>query len=392
MSSITYRDVGKVYPDGTEAIASVNLDVEDGEFAVFVGPSGCGKSTLLRMLAGLEEVTRGDILLGGRRVNDVVPKHRDIAMVFQSYALYPHMTVRDNIGFALKQRRVPKAEIQERVAQAARALELDELLGRKPKQLSGGQRQRVAMGRAIVREPHALLLDEPLSNLDAKLRVQMRGELGRLHKRLGTTTVFVTHDQVEAMTLGDRVAVFSKGALQQFDKPRTLYHQPANVFVAGFIGSPAMNFVDGIAVVHAEGVDIALGEARLTLRDEAMGAALRRRGGGDVTVGFRPEAVACDPRLHDGVSAGTLPAQVELVEHVEPESFVELSLLSAGIHVRSADEFVPGADVAALTDATRLVTARVRPDQAPRAGERVTLSIEAESLHFFDPTTGEAIR
>jgi multiple sugar transport system ATP-binding protein len=392
VSSITYREVGKVYPDGTEAIKSVDLEIEDGEFIVFVGPSGCGKSTLLRMLAGLEPVTRGDVLLGDDRINDVAPKHRDIAMVFQSYALYPHMTVRDNIGFALKQRGMDKAAVVKRVDEAARSLELTELLGRKPKQLSGGQRQRVAMGRAIVREPRALLLDEPLSNLDAKLRVQMRGELGRMHKRLGTTTVYVTHDQVEAMTLGDRVAVFSKGSLQQFDKPRTLYHEPANVFVAGFIGSPAMNFVDGRVEPNGDRIDVRLGEAALSVAGHPAAAALRARGASDVVVGFRPESLACGAGVHDGTTAGSLPARVELVEHVEPESFVELSLQSKGIRVRTADEFVAGTEVDALAETRTLVLARVRPEEAPLAGEDVAVSIDGRGLHFFDASTGEAIR
>jgi multiple sugar transport system ATP-binding protein len=392
VSSITYRDVRKVYANGTEAVSSVNLDIEDGEFAVFVGPSGCGKSTLLRMLAGLESVTSGDVVLGSERINGVAPKDRDIAMVFQSYALYPHMTVRDNIGFALKQRRIDKATVARRVEDAARSLELTDLLSRKPKHLSGGQRQRVAMGRAIVREPRALLLDEPLSNLDAKLRVQMRGELGRLHKRLGTTTVYVTHDQIEAMTLGDRVAVFSKGRLQQFDQPRRLYHAPANVFVAGFIGSPAMNFLDGHVEADGERVSVNVGDIRLSITGHPITEALRARNGADVLVGVRPESLACRAGAHDGDCAGTLPARVELVEHIEPESFVELSLRSPRIRVRSADEFGPEADVAPPADAVTRVLARVRPDDAPKPGEDVTVSIDRGGLHFFDAASGEAIR
>ncbi len=245
MASITFDQVGKVYPGGTRAITDVNLDISDGEFLVLVGPSGCGKSTLLRMIAGLEEITEGNLKIGERVVNDVTPKDRDIAMVFQNYALYPHMSVYDNMAFGLKLRKMAKDEIKRRVSEAARVLEITEYLDRKPKALSGGQRQRVAMGRAIVREPSAFLMDEPLSNLDAKLRVQMRSEIGMLQQRLGTTTVYVTHDQVEAMTMGDRVAVIRKGRLQQVDTPRNLYDNPDNLFVAGFIGSPSMNFVYG---------------------------------------------------------------------------------------------------------------------------------------------------
>jgi multiple sugar transport system ATP-binding protein len=245
MASITFDQVGKIYPGGTRAITDVNLNILDGEFLVLVGPSGCGKSTLLRMIAGLEEITEGALKIGERVVNDVTPKDRDIAMVFQNYALYPHMSVYDNMAFGLKLRKMAKDEIKRRVSEAARVLEITEYLERKPKALSGGQRQRVAMGRAIVREPSAFLMDEPLSNLDAKLRVQMRAEIGLLQQRLGTTTVYVTHDQVEAMTMGDRVAVIRKGRLQQIDTPRVLYDNPDNLFVAGFIGSPSMNFVYG---------------------------------------------------------------------------------------------------------------------------------------------------
>src|SRR3954469_17594992 len=243
MAEITLRGVTKRYPDGTEAVKAIDLDIRDGEFMILVGPSGCGKSTALRMIAGLEEISEGDLIIGGERVNDLAPRDRDIAMVFQNYALYPHMTVRDNMGFALKLAHVDKDEIQKRVEEAARVLDLTQHLDRKPANLSGGQRQRVAMGRAIVRDPQAFLMDEPLSNLDAKLRVQMRAEVSRLQDRLGTTTVYVTHDQTEAMTLGDRVAVMRAGILPQGGPPQELYEQPLNLFVAGFIGSPAMNFM-----------------------------------------------------------------------------------------------------------------------------------------------------
>ena len=250
MGAININNVGKIYPNGTRALEDVNIEINDGEFVVLVGPSGCGKTTLLRMVAGLEDITEGEITIADKVVNEIAPKDRDIAMVFQNYALYPHMSVYDNMAFSLKLRKLPKDEIDQKVKDAAKTLEIDELLDRKPKALSGGQRQRVAMGRAIVRNPQAFLMDEPLSNLDAKLRVQMRAELGQLHSQLETTTLYVTHDQVEAMTMGDRVAVIRKGVLQQIDTPREIYLYPKNIFVAGFIGSPAMNFVYALSLIH----------------------------------------------------------------------------------------------------------------------------------------------
>ena len=271
MGSISLKNVGKTY-GAVQAVQAVDLEIEDGEFVVFVGPSGCGKSTLLRMIAGLEKITSGEISINGKPMNDVSPRDRDIAMVFQSYALYPQMTVRENIAFALQLRKFPKSEIDQRVNEAARILDLTDLLDRKPRQLSGGQRQRVAMGRAIVRNPEAFLLDEPLSNLDAKLRVQLRAELSRLHARLGVTTIHVTHDQIEAMTLGSRVAVFSRGALQQYDTPHALYHAPSNIFVAGFIGSPAMNFVEAAVVEVGSGKAVVeIGGDRVTVIPKSDG-------------------------------------------------------------------------------------------------------------------------
>ena len=311
MGSISLRNVGKVYAGNTVAVTDVDLEVEDGEFVVFVGPSGCGKSTLLRMIAGLETITSGSIAINGQVMNDVSPRDRDIAMVFQSYALYPQMTVRENIAFALELRKLPRAEITQRVDDAARILDLGDLLDRKPRQLSGGQRQRVAMGRAIVRNPAAFLLDEPLSNLDAKLRVQLRAELGRLHARLGVTTIHVTHDQVEAMTLGSRVAVFSRGTLQQYDTPHALYHRPANIFVAGFIGSPAMNFIEGTLESAGPNPTIAFGASRLRVAGADQAASLRA--GDKVVAGVRPEHIDWQPA---GTGAG-IPAVVELVEHLE---------------------------------------------------------------------------
>ena len=284
MAGITFEGVTKQFPDGTVAVDNISLDVPDGEFMILVGPSGCGKTTALRMVAGLEEITSGEIVIGDRVVNDLEPKERDVAMVFQNYALYPHMTVRDNIAFPLKMQRVSKAEIASRVADATRLLGLDELLARKPRELSGGQRQRVAMGRAIVRHPQAFLMDEPLSNLDAKLRVQMRAELVNLHRRLGVTTLYVTHDQTEAMTLGTRVAVLRKGIIQQVDAPQRLYHRPANTFVAGFIGSPPMNFAEGTL-----SGGVARGRARFASScPDGVKSRLDRREGA-VMAGLRPE-------------------------------------------------------------------------------------------------------
>src|SRR3954451_1588584 len=300
MAAIVLEDVWKVYADGTEAVRSLDLDIHDGEFMVLVGPSGCGKTTALRMVAGLEAISKGSVRIGDKVVNDVPPKDRDIAMVFQSYALYPHMTVYDNMGFGLKLQKVPKTEIDKRVRDAARILRLEDFLERKPKALSGGQRQRVAMGRAIVRHPQAFLMDEPLSNLDAKLRVQMRSEIARIQHDLGVTTIYVTHDQIEAMTMGDRVAVMRKGMLQQADTPQTLYDRPNNLFVAGFIGSPAMNLL--AATLERSNGDLAanVGSQRLTLSDETVSQhpALQRFEGRNIVLGVRPESLddaALDP-------------------------------------------------------------------------------------------------
>ena len=268
MASISLKNICKKYPNGFEAVKNFNMEIEDKEFIIFVGPSGCGKSTTLRMVAGLEDISSGDLLIDGRRVNDVEPKDRDIAMVFQNYALYPHMTVYDNMAFALKLRKTPKDEIDKMVREAARILDLEKLLDRKPKALSGGQRQRVAMGRAIVRNPKVFLMDEPLSNLDAKLRVQMRTEISKLHQRLGTTIIYVTHDQTEAMTLGTRIVVMKDGVVQQIDSPQNLYNSPANLFVAGFIGSPQMNFVDAKCVVNGSQVDLKVGPYTITLPEQ----------------------------------------------------------------------------------------------------------------------------
>ena len=289
MGSIKINSVGKIYPNGTRALEAVSIEINDGEFVVLVGPSGCGKTTLLRMVAGLEDITEGEISIGDKVVNEVAPKDRDIAMVFQNYALYPHMSVYDNMAFSLKLRKLSKNEIDEKVKEAAKILEIDELLERKPKALSGGQRQRVAMGRAIVRNPEAFLMDEPLSNLDAKLRVQMRAELGQLHTQLETTTLYVTHDQVEAMTMGDRVAVIRKGELQQIDTPREIYLYPKNIFVAGFIGSPSMNFVYANVKVSSKNISLSFGEDSIKYNAE-KNKKLKEFEGKEIVLGIRPEA------------------------------------------------------------------------------------------------------
>ena len=395
MAGITFDAVGKIYGGETRAIADVSIDIADGEFVVLVGPSGCGKSTLLRMVAGLEDITEGTILIGDRVVNDVAPKDRDIAMVFQNYALYPHMTVRDNMAFGLKLRKTPKKEIEERVGEAARILEITDYLDRKPKALSGGQRQRVAMGRAIVREPAAFLMDEPLSNLDAKLRVQMRSELGLLHSRLGTTTLYVTHDQVEAMTMGDRVAVLkaisdTESNLQQIAAPRELYDNPRNLFVAGFIGSPAMNFV--YATVGDDGTNTTLdfGGHSLAVGAGALPEGLAQRSGREIVVGVRPEAFEIRSATGAGGSAMTVTAS--LVEQLGSEAYVHFAVpvrpvVTADIEALLAEE---GTDAGALGDETKF-TARINPDHAPRVGQSAELVVDTTKLHFFDPETGDAL-
>ena len=389
MASITFEHVGKVYPGDVRAITDVSFNIGDGEFVVLVGPSGCGKSTLLRMVAGLEEISEGRIAIGDRVVNDVPAKDRDIAMVFQNYALYPHMTVFDNMAFGLKLRKTPKKEIAEKVNDAARVLEITEFLDRRPKALSGGQRQRVAMGRAIVREPVAFLMDEPLSNLDAKLRVQMRSELGELHNRLKTTTLYVTHDQVEAMTMGDRVAVIRKGAMQQVDRPRRLYDHPLNLFVAGFIGSPAMNFVNarlagsnGNATISFANqtvpIDPALFDARPGVRSYA---------GKDVVVGMRPEIFSAGSNIK-GEARITVGAS--LVEQLGSEAFVHFTLDSPPVITEDIRELLEDEGTPDVGSTTK-VTARIDPEQAPQEGGMADLGIDTARLHVFDPESGDAI-
>ena len=387
MATISFNDVGKIYPGGTRAIEGVNMEIDDGEFVVLVGPSGCGKSTLLRMIAGLEEITEGTIAIGDRVVNDVAPKDRDIAMVFQNYALYPHMTVYDNMAFGLKLRKFSKDEIERRVQEAARVLEITDYLERKPKALSGGQRQRVAMGRAIVREPSAFLMDEPLSNLDAKLRVQMRSELGLLHARLGTTTVYVTHDQVEAMTMGDRVAVMRKGMLQQVDSPTTLYREPTNLFVAGFIGSPSMNFING-NLTRIEGSTPALSYGTHTLELRKVPDNFVE---GEIVIGIRPEAFDV---VHgeDPGDRRVIEAEAELVEQLGSDAFIHFDLPIRPVITPDIRELLEdqGADESSLGETTKVV-ARVDPELAPRAGVKVRLTVDTEKVHFFDKESGDVI-
>jgi multiple sugar transport system ATP-binding protein len=391
MAEIELDGVTKRYPDGTEAVKQVDLEIADGEFVILVGPSGCGKSTALRMIAGLEDISDGEMRIGGEVVNDLAPKDRDIAMVFQNYALYPHMTVRENMGFALKLHGVDKARIDERVNEAARILDLNEHLDRKPANLSGGQRQRVAMGRAIVREPKAFLMDEPLSNLDAKLRVQMRSEVSRLQQRLGTTTVYVTHDQTEAMTLGDRVAVMRSGILQQVASPRELYADPRNLFVAGFIGSPAMNFFGGELV--GEGVRTPIGELPLP---DGLRRSVERHGGSarEVVVGIRPEdfedaALAADP--DEGFA---FEAPIEMTESMGSEIYAHFSFEGQAVRadeLRELEEDSGVADIPQHPDEAGRAVARLDPQSDARSGQRAKLWVDLRHLHLFDAKTGNSL-
>jgi len=388
MADIEFQEVSKVYPDGTRAVDSLDLEIDEGEFMVFVGPPGCSQTTALRMVAGLEEISEGTIRIGDRVVNDVSPKDRDIAMVFQTYALYPHMTVEENLAFGLKLRKLSKADIGRRVLTAATTLGLEEFLQRKPRALSGGQRQRVAMGRAIVREPRAFLMDEPLSNLDAKLRVQMRAEIHKLQRELGVTTIYVTHDQTEAMTMGDRIAVMRSGHLQQVDTPERVYEQPANQFVAGFIGSPAMNMVTARLTRTDGHVSVSFGDFRLAVDDELVAdrPALARFEGRNVILGIRPED------FEDAAFAPAAPPEVTLVtvctvrEALGSEVLVHFEVASAGAPADDASEFIEP-----LGDAGSVFVARVHPRTAAREGEQIRLVANTKRLHFFDPETGLAI-
>jgi carbohydrate ABC transporter ATP-binding protein, CUT1 family (TC 3.A.1.1.-) len=368
MASVTLKHVYKVYQGGVTAVSDFNLDIADKEFIVLVGPSGCGKSTTLRMVAGLEEITEGELYIGDKLMNDVAPKDRDIAMVFQNYALYPHMTVYDNMAFGLKLRKTPKAEIDRRVKEAAKILDIEHLLNRKPKALSGGQRQRVALGRAIVREPKVFLMDEPLSNLDAKLRVQMRTEITKLHNRLQTTFIYVTHDQTEAMTMGTRIVVMKDGFIQQVDTPQNLYDYPINLFVAGFIGSPQMNFIDVtlvkegddvFAVFEGNKVKVPVGKVK-KLKDPSYI-------GKEVIMGIRPEDLHDEEIFIQSAQDSTIKAYVDVVELMGSETYLYLTVSGKNL------------------------TARVDPRSTARTGDTIKIALDPNKLHFFDKDTEESI-
>jgi multiple sugar transport system ATP-binding protein len=381
MAEIVLEHVNKSYPDGATAVKDLNVTIADGEFLILVGPSGCGKTTTLNMIAGLEDISSGELRIGGERVNEKSPKDRDIAMVFQSYALYPHMTVRQNIAFPLTLAKMKKADIAQKVEETAKILDLAELLDRKPSQLSGGQRQRVAMGRAIVRDPKAFLMDEPLSNLDAKLRVQMRSEIARLQKRLGTTTVYVTHDQTEAMTLGDRVVVMHGGAAQQIGTPDELYERPANLFVAGFIGSPAMNFFP--ATLTPTGLTLPFGEAMLT--SEVQGVIAQHPRPGNIIVGLRPEHLA-DASLIDGyqrIKALTFEVKVELVESLGADKYVYFTTSGWDVHAAQLDELAAEGEVS-----ENHFVARVPAESKAALGQSIELAFDTTKLAVFDADSG----
>jgi multiple sugar transport system ATP-binding protein len=378
VAGITLSHVTKRFAGGVLAVDDVSLEIRDGEFMVLVGPSGCGKSTLLRMIAGLEDVTEGNIGIGDRDVTELAPRHRDIAMVFQNYALYPHMTVRQNLGYGLKVRRSPKDDAKRRVKEVAELLGLADLLERRPAALSGGQRQRVAMGRAIVREPKAFLMDEPLSNLDAKLRVGMRSSLAQLHDRLGITTTYVTHDQIEAMTLGQRVAVMRDGKILQVDAPQRLYHEPRNLFVAAFIGSPAMNLVEAVL----EGDSIVFGQFRVPL---ARGR--RPSAGSRVVLGIRPECFEDAAFAQRGKP--TLGVDLRVVEELGSDAHALFPVDAPSITAESLEAPVEATFL--LPEAQSLFTARIDPRTSGKPGARIELAVDPERFHFFDPVTGESL-
>jgi len=366
MARVVLKNVTKRYEGGVTAVSNFNLDIDDKEFIILVGPSGCGKTTTLRMIAGLEEITEGEIYIGDKLVNDVQPKDRDIAMVFQNYALYPHMTVFDNMAFGLKLRRTPKAEIKRRVLEAAKILEIEHLLDRKPKALSGGQRQRVALGRAIVRNPKVFLMDEPLSNLDAKLRVQMRIEISKLHQRLATTFIYVTHDQTEAMTMGTRIVVMKDGFIQQVDSPQSLYEKPVNLFVAGFIGSPQMNFINSRIEKLEDGVYVAFGTHKLKLPESKVKAASNYIGK-EVIMGIRPEHIHDEEVYIQSLPDCVATANVEVVEMLGSETLLYLTIDDLN------------------------VTARVNPRTTARSGDTIKVAFDVNKIHLFDKDTENVI-
>jgi multiple sugar transport system ATP-binding protein len=394
VASVSFDDVAKLYPDGTRAVSGFDLDITDGEFMVLVGPSGSGKTTALRMVAGLEEISEGVVLIGDRVVNHVPSRDRDIAMVFQSYALYPHLTVYDNIAFGLRLQKLKKKEIERRVQEVARILGVEQLLKRKPRALSGGQRQRVAMGRAIVRQPHAFLMDEPLSNLDAKLRVQLRAELARLLDGLGTTTIYVTHDQVEALTMGDRVAVMRRGELEQVDTPQQLYDRPVNVFVGGFIGSPAMNMVEARLEPSNGTLAAAVGSQRIVFGDEKLNAhpALRAYEGRTIILGIRPEDLEDAALAPETAPDRRLRGSVVLREALGSEIVAHFDIDARPALTDDVRELA--ADVGEeLTDQAPHTTmvGRFRADSAVHAGQQAEVAVDTRALHFFDPDTGAGI-
>ena len=389
MAPVTLDKITKVYPNGFQAVTDLSLELEDGEFMVLVGPSGCGKSTALRMIAGLEDITDGSLVIDGKTVNEVEPKDRDIAMVFQNYALYPQMSVRENIAFPLKLRKVEKGALHRQVQEAAEILELTEQLDKKPGQLSGGQRQRVAMGRAIVRRPKLFLMDEPLSNLDAKLRVQMRADIAGIQRELGVTTFYVTHDQVEAMTMGDRVAVIKDGHLQQVDAPENLYANPDNVFVAAFIGSPSMNLFDGVLSISGDSATVALGAQQLTVGREVLDArpALRAYDGKRVVVGIRPED------FEDAAEASHIPENqrlsvpVKLIEALGSELMVHFS-----VDAPTVDSGDPDAVETQPVEGQANAVGRFSPRSQVKPGDDISVAVTVGNLHFFDAETRLALR
>jgi multiple sugar transport system ATP-binding protein len=390
MANIALEHITKRYDDGYEAVKDLSLNVADGEFMILVGPSGCGKSTALRMVAGLEDITDGELKIGGQVVNDRAPKDRDIAMVFQNYALYPHMTVRENMGFALKLAKTPESEIDQKVSEAARILDLKQHLDRKPANLSGGQRQRVAMGRAIVRNPSAFLMDEPLSNLDAKLRVQMRTEISRIQHRLETTTIYVTHDQTEALTLGDRIAVMRAGILQQVGAPGDLYANPDNLFVAGFIGSPSMNFLPG--EIDGDTLKLPIGDVALT--DALRNRLSTGRGGGrnGVIVGLRPEDFEDSSLMQETARGITFRTKIDVLESMGSEFYAYFNVESEKVSSRELEELANDAGAADLpSQEGSQVVARLEAASRVRQGEETEMWFNTEHLHLFDPENGQSL-
>lgn len=367
MASVSLKNICKRYPGGVTAVSDFSIDIDDREFIILVGPSGCGKTTTLRMIAGLEEISEGELYIGDRMVNEVPPKDRDIAMVFQNYALYPHMTVYDNMAFGLKLRKMPRAEIKKRVEEAARILDINHLLDRKPKALSGGQRQRVALGRAIVREPRVFLLDEPLSNLDAKLRAQMRTELVKLYQKLGTTFIYVTHDQIEAMTMGTRIVVMKDGVIQQIDSPQNLYDKPVNLFVAGFIGSPQMNTINVKLEKKADKVIAVLSDSEITIPADKFEGGLSKYVGSEVIMGIRPECLYDDNDALEKFAGCIIDAEVEVAELMGSETYLYIDVQGQNM------------------------IARVEPNSISRPGDKIKIAIDIAKVHFFDKDTEKTI-